>query len=119
MVRAETGGDLPQLGVGFVTISRLLKAQRPKRWQRRGAGQPCIGLYDLLWFWPVDEVIVYGSALGAERVAIPDFFAKVETGTPGVVEQQTVTPARAKTDEEWNAFIDGVRALLESYVGIP
>src|SRR5579871_6075317 len=98
--------DLSHFGLRMVAVARLLKSKRPKRWQRRWSSQPCICRKHMLGIGPIKDVIVERPAFRTERVGIRILSAKIKTGSPRVVEQNSCSCTPARRQKERNALID-------------
>src|SRR6202041_4054105 len=119
-IAPQTSGNLQHARGAHVAVARLLKAQGPKRWERRRSGQPRVGFYHLFGSGPVEDVVVDRTRGCAEGIRIRRLLAEVETAAPGVVEQHAESMAGAKGYEVRNALVERVsRFLIAIGVGVP
>src|ERR1700751_4302709 len=104
----------------MISKTRLLETERPQRRKRRRTGEPDIGRQDVLHVGPIEDVVVERASLRTEGGCVGRFFAEVEAGSPGVVEQNAGGKSSAGRQEKGDFFVDGVGGFLKGIaVGVP
>src|SRR5207244_6418172 len=74
----------------------------------------------LLGMRAVKEVVVQLAAIGAERIGVARFFAKIEVAAPGVIQKNSVTLAIFQRQKKRNGLVQRVgRFLPATSVGVP
>src|SRR6202043_1468738 len=99
-------------GFGIVAVAALLVTEGPKRRQRRAPRKRGVLLDDFFRFRPCNEIIVQFSAFRAEGKIVRGLFSEIETAAIGVVEEQAIGHAFAKSHEKRNGFVKWVGGFL-------
>ena len=117
---AEIASDFSHPRLRIITVTALLKSQRPERRQRRAAHQRGEIFHNLLGMRAVKEVVVQLAAIGAERIGVARFFAKIKVAAPGVIQKNSVTLAIFQRQKKRNGLVQRVgRFLPAKSIGVP
>ena len=109
---AQEPRDFPHAGLGIVAIAALLVTEYPKRWQGRAPGERGVLLDDFFWSPPGNKVIIQFPAFRSERKIVRGLFPEIETAAVGVVKEQAVGHALAKSHKKRNGLVKRVGGFL-------
>src|SRR2546430_16978874 len=112
--------DLSHASLRIVAVAALLIAKGPKRRQGRAAGQRGVSLHHALGIRARKKIIIQLTALGPEGKVVRRFLAKIETATPGIVEENAIRYPFAQADEKWKRLVNRMPRFAEpELVGVP
>ena len=83
-------------------------SERPKRRQRRKAGEPGVGFHHLLGFRSEEQIIVDRSAFGADGIQVALPAAEVEIRGPSIVEKYAQVSSFTLANKKGNTFVDWI-----------
>ena len=101
----KSAGNFHHLIFTLIRPLALVKPQSPQRRKLGHSRESGIRRHDVRDFRPVHEIKIHLTSLSPKTRHTRTLFPKIETGTKGIVEENSVGPIMMKTNEERNVFI--------------